>query len=73
VRAQRPLRTFQEGTPFNRERRFESSEDELQHKVLTNINMTRELSAHRIIAHSNARKVVFVEKSGFSLGKSKIS
>jgi len=37
-------------------------------RVLTNIDMTREISTQWIFAHSNVNKVVFVEKSGFSLG-----
>ena len=40
-----------------------SSEHEFTHIVLTNIDMTRELSAHRIFTHSNASKVVFIDKS----------
>jgi len=50
----------------------DSSQDKFMHIVLTNINMTGELSAHRILAHRNTSKVVFVQNSGFSLRKSKI-
>jgi len=35
--------------------------------------MTRKFLAHWILAHSNTGKIVFIEKSGFSLGISKIS
>jgi len=37
------------------------------------ISIWREISAHRIFAHSNASNIVCIKKSGFSLGKSKIS
>jgi len=35
--------------------------------------VTREFPAHRILAHSNAGKIVFVEQSCFSLGISSIN
>jgi len=50
----------------------ESSQDEFMHIVLTNMNMTKELSVHWIFAHHNTSKVVFVQKSGLSGRKSKI-
>ena len=50
----------------------EAIQYEFTHIVLTNVNMTGELSAHRIFAHRNTSEVVFVQKSGFSLRKSKI-
>ena len=50
----------------------ESSQDKFLHIVLTNISMTGELSAHQIFAHRNTSEVVFVQKSGFRLRKSKI-
>ena len=37
---------------------------EFMHIVRTNINMTGELSAHRIYAHCHTSKIVFVQKSG---------
>jgi len=39
--------------------------------VLTNVNMTGELSAPQIFARRNTSEVVFIQKSGFSLRKSK--
>jgi len=51
----------------------ESIQYECTHTVLMNVNITRELLAHQILAHRNTSKVVFVQKSGFSLRKSKIS
>jgi len=51
----------------------ESSQDEFTHIVHTNINMTGELLTNWIFAHRNTSKVVFVQKSGLSLRKSKIS
>ena len=51
----------------------ESVQYECTHTVLMNVNITRELLAHQILAHRNTSKVVFVQKSGFSLRKSKIS
>jgi len=59
VRAQR--HKFEEAIQF-----------ELTHIILTNVNMTGELSAHRIFAHCSTSGVVFVQKSGFSSRKSKI-
>jgi len=50
----------------------EAIQDEFTHIVLPNIYMTGELSAHRIFAHRNTSEVVFVQKSSFSLRKSKI-
>jgi len=50
----------------------EAIQYEFTHIVLTNVNMTRELSAHRIFAHRITSEVVFVQKSGISLRKSKI-
>jgi len=50
----------------------ESSQDDFTHTVLTNINMTGELSAHWIFAHRNTRSVVCVQKSGLSVRNSKI-
>ena len=50
----------------------EAIQYEFTHIVLTNVNMTGELSAHHIFAHRNTSDVVFVQKSGFSLRKSKI-
>ena len=50
----------------------EAIQYEFTHIVLTNVNMTGELSADRICAHRNTSKVVFVQKTGFSLRKSKI-
>ena len=50
----------------------EAIQYDFTHKVLTNVNMTGELSAHRIFAHRNTNEVVFVQKSGFSFRKSKI-
>ena len=49
-----------------------SSQYEFTHIVLADVNMTGELSAHRVLAHRNTSEVVFVEKSGFGLRKSKI-
>jgi len=60
---------------FVRAQRHEFAEAiqyEFTHIVLMNVNMTGELSAHRIFAHRNTSEVVFVQKSGFSLRKSKI-
>jgi len=60
---------------FVRAQRYEFEKDsqyELTHIVLTNVNMTGELSAHWIFAHRNTGEGVFVQKSGFSLRKSKI-
>ena len=51
---------------------FEAIQYDFTHIVLTNVNMTREFLAHRIFAHRNTSEVVFVQKSGFSLRKSKI-
>ena len=51
----------------------EAIQYEFTHKVLTNVNMTREFSARRIFAHHNTSEVVFVQKSGFSLRKKKKS
>ena len=45
---------------------------EFTHIVLADVNMTGDLSVHRILAHRNASGVVFVEQSGFVLRKSKI-
>jgi len=45
---------------------------EFTHIVLTHVNMTGELLAHRIFAHRNTSEIVFVQTSGFSLRKSKI-
>jgi len=44
-------------------------------KALFDVDVTREFPEHRILAHhdSNIGKIVFVEKSCFSLGISKIS
>jgi len=53
--------------------RHEPSKDEFTHVVLANVNVTREFPVHWILAHSNAGMIVFIEKSGFSLGISKIS
>ena len=50
----------------------EAIQYDFTHTVLMNVNMTGELLAHRIFAHHNTSEVVFVEKSGFSLKKSKI-
>jgi len=50
----------------------EAIQYELTHIVLTNVSLTG-LSAHQIFAHRNTNEVVFVQKSGFSLRKSKIS
>ena len=50
----------------------EAIQYEFTHIVLTNVNMKGELLAHRIFAHRNTSEVVFVQKSGFSLRKSKI-
>ena len=50
----------------------EAIQYEFTHIVLTNVNMTGELWAHRIFAHPNTSEVAFVQKSGFSLRKSKI-
>jgi len=50
----------------------EAIQYEFTHIVLMNVNTTGELSAHRIFAHRNTSEVVFVQKSGFSLRKSKI-
>ena len=50
----------------------EAIQYEFTHTVLTNVNMTGELLAHRIFAYRNTSEVVFVQKSGFSLRKSKI-
>jgi len=49
----------------------EAIQDEFTHIVLTNFNMTGERLAHRLFAHRNTSEVVFVQKSGFSLRKSK--
>ena len=56
---------------FVRAQRYEFEKDsqyEFTHIVLTNVNMTGELSAHRIFAHRNTSEVVFVQK----MRKSKI-
>ena len=45
----------------------ETIQYEFTHTVLKDVNMTGELSAHRILAHRNTSEVVFVEKGGFSL------
>jgi len=71
------LQAFGEGIShhFVRAQRHEFEEAilyEFTHIVLMNVNMTGELSAHRIFAHHNTSKVVFVQKSGFNLRKSKI-
>jgi len=53
---------------FVRARRHEFEEAiqyEFTHIVLTSVNMTGELLAHRISAHRNTSEVVFVQKSGF--------
>jgi len=50
----------------------EAIQYEFTHTVLTYVNMAGELSAHRIFAHCNTSEVVFVQKSDFSLRKSKI-
>jgi len=50
----------------------EAIQYEFTHVVLTNVNMTGELSAHRIFTDSNTSEVVLVQKSGFNLRKSKI-
>jgi len=50
----------------------ETIEYESTHIVLTDVNMMGELSAHRILSHRNTSEVVFSEKSGFSMKKSKI-
>ena len=51
-------------------------EEDIQYKfthiVLMNVNVTGELSAHQIFAHRNTSEVVFVQKSGLSLRKSKV-
>ena len=63
------------GHHFVRAQRHEFEEAiqyEFTHIVLTDVNMTGEFSAHWILAHRNTSEVVFVEKSGFSLKKSKI-
>ena len=60
---------------FVRAQRHEFEETiqyEFTHIVLADVNMTGELSAHRILAHCNTSEVVFVQKSGLSLRKSKI-
>jgi len=66
----RGRQAFDEGIShhFVRAQRHEFEEDiqyEFTHRVLTNVNMTGELSAHRIFAHHNTSEVVFVQKSGF--------
>ena len=50
----------------------EAIQYEFTHIVLTNVNMTGELSAHLIFTHHNTSEVVFVQTSGCSLRKSKI-
>jgi len=50
----------------------EAIQYEFMHIVLTNVNMTEELSAHWIFAYRNTSEVVFVQKTGFSFRKSKI-
>jgi len=60
---------------FVRAQRHEFEETiqyEFTHIVLAYVNMTGELSAHRILADRNTSEVVFIEKSGFGLRKSKI-
>jgi len=42
------------------------SQDEFAHEVSFDVDVTKEFPAHRILAHSNASKIVFVEKSGYS-------
>jgi len=50
----------------------EAIQYEFTHILLMNVNMTGELSAHWIFAHRHTSEVVVVQKSGFSLRKSKI-
>ena len=60
---------------FERVQRYEFEEAiqyECMHIVLTDVKITGELSVHLIFAHCNTGKVVFSQKSGFSLRKSKI-
>ena len=61
---------------FVRAQRYECEEaiqHDFTHIVLTNVNMTGELSVHRIFAHRNTSEVVCVQKNGFILRKSKIT
>ena len=44
--------------------RHEPSKDEFTHVVLANVKVAREFLVHWILAHSNAGKIVFIEKSG---------
>jgi len=39
-------------------------QDEFAHKVMVDVNVTRQFLAHRILAYSNSGKIVFVEKIG---------
>jgi len=62
---------------FVRAQRHEFEETiqyEFTHIILADVNMTGELSAHRILAHRNTSEVVFVasEQRSFVLRKSKI-
>ena len=76
----RGRQTFGEGIShhFVRAQRHESEETihyEFTHIVLTNVNMTGKLSAHRIsliAAQARLSDRVLVQKSGLSLRKSKI-
>ena len=73
----RGRQSFGEGIShhFVRAQRHEFEEPiryEFTHIVPANVNVTKELSAHWIFAHRNTSEVVFVQKSGFILRKSKI-
>jgi len=57
---------------FVRAKRHEfekASQYEFTHMVITNVNMTGELSAHQIFVHRNTSEVVFPKESGLSLEK----